>query len=96
MKFLLTWRLHQDKRLEALKGFSAMSAADDAADMGDKIKLIGRWHDVSAGTGVAIFESDDAAAIANWALNWIPFLDSVVSPVLDDEEVRTVGRARKF
>lgn len=72
-----------------------MSAADDAADMGDKIKLIGRWHDVSAGTGVAIFESDDAAAIANWALNWIPFLDSVVSPVLDDEEVRTVGRARK-
>lgn len=96
MKFMLSWRLLQEKRLEALKGFSAMSTADDAADMGDKIKLIGRWHDVSAGTGVAIFESDNATAIANWAVNWAPFLQSVVSPVLDDEEIRSLGKSRKF
>ncbi len=94
MKFMLTWRLHQEKRLEALKGFSAMTAADDAADMGDKIKLIGRWHDLAAGTGVAIFESDDAVAMSNWALNWIPVLDATVTPVLDDEETRALGKSR--
>jgi hypothetical protein len=94
MKFLLTWRLHQEKRQQALKGFSAMTAADDAADMGDRIRLIGRWHDLAGGTGIAIFESDDAVAMANWALNWNTVLDAVVTPVLDDEETRAVGKKR--
>jgi hypothetical protein len=94
MKFMLSWRLHQEKRQAALKGFSAMTAADDTADMGDKIRLIGRWHDVAGGTGVAIFESDDAVAISNWALNWTPVLDAIVTPVLDDEETRALGKTR--
>jgi hypothetical protein len=94
MKFLLTWRLHQEKRQQALKGFSAMTAADHAADMGDRIRLIGRWHDLAGGTGIAIFESDDAVAMANWALNWNTVLDAVVTPVLDDEETRAVGKKR--
>lgn len=95
MKFMLTWRLHQEKRLDALKGFSAMTAEDDKADMGDNIRLIGRWHDLAGGTGVAIYESDDAVAMANWALNWTPVLDAVVTPVLDDEETRALGKTRK-
>jgi Domain of unknown function (DUF3303) len=94
MKFMLTWRIHQEKRQAALKGFSQMTDADDKADMGDKIKLIGRWHDVGAGAGVAIFECDDAVAMANWALNWNPMLDIAVAPVLDDEETRKLGRSR--
>ena len=95
MKFMLTWRLHQEKRHDALKGFSQMTAADDKADMGDNIRLIGRWHDVAGGTGVAIFESDDPVAISNWALNWNPILDATVTPVLDDEETRALGKTRK-
>lgn len=94
MKFMLSWRLHQEKRQAALKGFSEMTAADDTADMGDNIRLIGRWHDVAGGTGVAIFESDDAVAISKWALNWISVLDAVVTPVLDDEETRALGKTR--
>lgn len=95
MKFLLTWRLHSEKRIDALKGFSKMTAADDKADVGRNIRLIGRWHDIADGTGVAIFESDDPIAMANWALNWAPVLDSKVTPVLDDEEVRKLGKSRK-
>jgi hypothetical protein len=95
MKFMLTWRLHQEKRQDALKGFSAMTAADDKADMGENIRLIGRWHDVAGGTGVAIYETDDAVAMANWALNWNPILDIIVTPVLDDEETRKLGKSRK-
>lgn len=95
MKFMLTWRLHREKRQDALKGFSQMTTADDKADMGDKIRLIGRWHDIAGGTGVAIFESDDPIAMANWALNWTPVLDATVVPVLDDEETRNVGKMRK-
>jgi Protein of unknown function (DUF3303) len=91
MKFMLTWRLHLEKG--RMSFFSQMTAADDKADLGDNIRLIGRWHDVSGGTGVAIFESDDAVAISNWALRGIRVLDATVTPVLDDEETRNWVRA---
>ena len=94
MKFMLKWRVHPNMRHEVMKGFSQMDAAADAADMGDKIKLIGRWHDVAKFEGVAIYESDDAMAISNWALNWNQVLDAEVSVVLDDQEVRKLGKQR--
>ena len=95
MKFMLSFRVHEDKRHEVLKAFSQMTAQDDQADMGERVKLIGRWHDLTSFTGVAIAESDDAQAIASWALNWNSSLDIEVTPVLDDQEAREVGR-KKF
>ena len=95
MKFMLTWRIHPDKRHDALKGFSQMDSSADKADMGSNIKLIGRGHDVGKSTGVAIFEANDAVAIANWALNWNTVLDITdLVPVLDDEEARALGRVK--
>jgi hypothetical protein len=95
MKFMMNWRVHEDKRQEALKGFSQMTAEDDLADLGENVKLIGRWHDLVDFTGVAIFETDDPTALFNWALNWNPILDATVTPVLDDEETRQLGKMRK-
>ena len=93
MKFMVTWRVHDEHRHEALKAFSAMTTEDEAADLGS-VSLIGRWHDVVGFTGVAICESDDAAAVGNWLLNWNAILDAEVTPVLDDEETRALGQAR--
>ncbi|HEY6977032.1 MAG TPA: DUF3303 family protein [Chitinophagaceae bacterium] len=94
MKFMLTWRVHPDKRQAALDIFSQMTSEDDKKDMGDNIKLIGRWHDLSQFTGVAICESDNPQALANWALNWSGVLDIQTTLVLDDEEARAVGKKR--
>lgn len=58
-----------------------MSPADDKKDMGDKIKLIGRWHDLAQFTGVVNCESNDAQAVASWALNWNSSLDLTTSVV---------------
>lgn len=93
MKFLVSWRVHDESRHDALKAFSAMTADDEQADLGS-VRLIGRWHDVVGFTGVAICESDDAAAVSNWLLNWNSIIDVEVTPVLDDEETRALGRAR--
>jgi hypothetical protein len=94
MKFMVKWSVHPEKRHEVLKGFSMMSESDLKKDLGDKIKLIGRWHNVSEFTGVAICECDDPQALANWALNWNNALDLETSVVLDDDEVREIGRKR--
>ena len=89
---MVTWRVHPDKRQAAFNAFSQMTAEDDKKDMGDKIRLIGRWHDLSRFAGVAICESDDPQAMASWALNWNNVLDLETTVVLDDEEARAVGK----
>jgi uncharacterized protein DUF3303 len=94
MKFMLTFRVHPDKRQSAFAAFSQMTADDDQKDMGNKIKLIGRWHDLSDFSGVAICESDDPQAMASWALNWNNVLDVKTTMVLNDEEAREVGRKK--
>ncbi len=94
MKFLVSWQIHADKRHDALKSFSEMTAEDDAKDMGENVKLIGRWHDLVSFTGVAVCEASDGTAVHRWLLNWNEILDAEVTPVLDDEETRAVGRER--
>ena len=94
MKFMVTWRAHPEKRQAVFSAFAQMTAEDDQKELGGKIKLIGRWHDLSEFTGVAICESDDAQAMASWALKWNSVLDVQTRVVLDDEEARAVGRQR--
>ena len=93
MKFMVTWRVHDEQRHEVLAAFSAMSAEDEAADLGE-VKLLGRWHDLVGFTGVAICEAEDMAGVASWLLNWNSVLDAEVTPVCDDAETRAIGRAR--
>ena len=94
MKFMATWRVHDEHRHDALKAFSEMTDEEARAEFGDSIEVIGRWHDLIGLTGVAIIESDDAAAVSNWLLGWNSILDVEVTPVFDDDETRAIGKAR--
>jgi hypothetical protein len=91
MKYLVTWRVHEDNRHEVLKAFAAMSDADEEKDLSG-VKLIGRWHDLVGFTGVAIAETDDVHAISKWLLHWNAAIDIDCTPVLDDVEARAIGR----
>lgn len=91
---MVTWRVHPDKRQAAFSAFAQMTENDDKKDIGENIKLIGRWHDMSQFTGVAICECEDATALASWALNWNSILDLQTAPVLDDAEARAVGKRK--
>jgi len=94
MKFMINWQFHPGKLHEGMSHFYQMTPKDDAADHGKDIKLIGRWHDLARGRGVIILESDSGEAVSNWALNWNNILDAEVSVVLDDAEVRALGKKR--
>ncbi|MDT7041337.1 DUF3303 domain-containing protein [Candidatus Nitronereus thalassa] len=91
MKFLVTYSIHPDKRHQALQAFSRMTQADDLADIGKQITVIGRWHIVDGGSGLAIVETSDAQALARWALNWNHIMDLEMKPVIDDQEARSIG-----
>lgn len=93
MKFMVTWQLHPGKLHDTLAKFAQMTPAQDQALMGKQIKLIGRWHDVVRGRGVAVFESNSAEAVARYALNWNAAMDLESSVVLDDAETRALSKA---
>ena len=91
MKFMVNWRVHEDKRHEALKVFAGMSDDDAAAEFGD-VNVIGRWHDLVGFTGVAIAETENPASLNAWLIQWNNIVDIEVTPVLDDNEAREFGR----
>ena len=89
MKFMMTWSSFPETRHDAAKGFGQMTEADDEADH-PGVKLIGRWHDLVAVGGWLICESDDISAVQSWALNWNGVLNMDVTPVVDDNEAKTM------
>jgi len=91
MKFCVTWNIPQDKWLPVLKTFGAMTPKE-RADVGEGVKLIGRWHDLVSRTGVAIFESDDVKKVQYYALRWNPYMELTIAPVVEDEEAVAVTR----
>ena len=91
MKFLVTWEIHPGKIHGALDYFSQLTDEQEAENMGKDLKLIGRWHDLVSGSGVAIFETDSLQAVNAYALKWNENMDIQVTPVLDDEEAKALG-----
>lgn len=91
MKFRGLWKIEQDKWLPVLKVWTSMTP-QERANGGDGVKIIGRWHDTAARTGVAIFESNDIAAVQRYIGMWNPHMDIELVPVVDDEEAAAIGR----
>ncbi|MCG7588602.1 MULTISPECIES: DUF3303 domain-containing protein [Photobacterium] len=91
MTFLITWQLHQGKLHATLAHFSQLTTEQDQAMMGEEIKMIGRWHDLVSGTGVAICESDSIEAVSAYALKWNNDMDISVQAVVDDEQAKALG-----
>jgi hypothetical protein len=91
MKFRVTWRIQQDKWLPIMKKWSSLTP-QQRADVGQGVKMIGRWHDTGGRTGVAVFESTDLLALNRYLARWNPFMDLDVAPVVDDEEAAQLAR----
>ena len=91
MKFRVNWRIEQDKWLPIMKKWASLTP-QQRADVGQGVKLIGRWHDTGGRTGVALFELTDVLALNRYLARWNPFMDLDVAPVVDDEEAAALAR----
>jgi hypothetical protein len=91
MKFRCDWAIPHDTWLPVLQKFTSMSPQEQA-NAGEGVKIIGRWHDVAARTGVVIFEANDVAAVQRYLGLWNPYMELDLAPVLDDGEATAVYR----
>ena len=92
MKFMVHWSIDQENWLPILKKWAGMTP-EERASAGEGVKIVGRWHDTTARTGVAIVESNDLAAVQRYMGQWNPAMDLDISPVLDDEETAALAQA---
>lgn len=92
MKFMVSWSVDQDKWLPILEQWGSMTA-EQHADAGPGVTIVGRWHDTGGRTGVAIMEASDVSALSTYLGKWNPHMDMDVTPVLDDAEAAEVARA---
>jgi hypothetical protein len=91
MKFMVTWRIHPEKRHETMKVWSSLKP-EQRADAGSGVKILGRWHNIAEFTGVAILETESTAAMSLYLMQWNSMMDMDVAPVLDDEESAQAGK----
>lgn len=92
MKFMVNWSIDQENWIPILEKWSAMTA-EQRMDAGDGVKILGRWHDMSSRTGVAIIEASDAAAMQSYLGMWNPHMEMDASAVVDDDESVKVAKA---
>jgi hypothetical protein len=95
MKIMIKWQLHPGKLHPILEKFSEMTPEQEQALGDNQVKLIGRWHDLARGSGVAVYETDNPEALSKYALAWNEHMDLESSVVLDDDETRAIGKSRK-
>ena len=96
MLFLISWSISAANRVSCWNVFGNMTPADDLKDAGEHINIVGRWHHLSGDGGVCICETDDAAALNSFMLNWAPICDIKVSPVVDDAMSRASLQGKPF
>ena len=91
MKFMVNWSIGEENWLSLLEVFSSMTP-EQRADVGEDVKMIGRWHEPTSKTGVAIMETTNLAALNRYLNMWNPFIEVEVAPVLDDEETAALSK----
>jgi hypothetical protein len=88
--YLLRYRVLDEHRTACLRAFGAMTADDDAEDVGEGVRVLGRWSTVGDATGYCVCAADSAAALHRWLLHWLPMASIDVKPIVDDNQARAI------
>lgn len=87
MKFMVTFKFNPEAkdRDEAIARFKKTGGQPP-----DGAKLLGRWTAADFSGGFDLVESDDAKALAQFALMWSDLMELRTVPVVEDAELGKV------
>ena len=82
MKYMTTWTIRPENVKAAIARFRETGGQVPAG-----VTMIGRWHEMGTGRGVAVVESDDPVAVSKFNIAWSDLLDLTTVAVVDDAQV---------
>ena len=93
MLFTLAWTHTPHARNSTIKKFMATGGMPP-----EGIQMLSRYHNIDGTGGFAICETNDAGALANWAVDWNGLVEIKITAIIDDETMGAVltPRANEF
>jgi hypothetical protein len=88
MMFITRWTVPHTSRKAAVQRFLETGGAPPAG-----VKMVARYHSSDGEFGFAISESDDAQALARWAMAWNDLLVLDTRPLVNDQGLAAVLQA---
>jgi len=85
MLFKLAWTHSPEARNETIKKFMETGGMPP-----EGVELLSRYHNVDGTGGFAILESTNAAALADYALDWNGLIKIEITAIMDDETITSV------
>jgi hypothetical protein len=85
MLFTLAWTHAPQARNETITKFMATGGMPP-----EGVKMLSRYHNVDGSGGFAVCDTDDASALASWALDWNGLIEIKVTAIMDDETISGV------
>ena len=85
MLFKLAWTHRPEARDETIKQFMETGGMPPTG-----IELLSRYHNLDGTGGFAILESSDAAALADYALDWNGLIKIEITAIMDDDTIGSV------
>lgn len=88
--FLLKFKIIESMREDCMILFGGMTTDDDKKDAGPEIQILGRWSTLGQGAGFCICKAPSNDVLGKWLYNWVHMATITVTPVVDDNQARTI------
>ena len=75
---------------EAYKVFATMTLDELDDQFLEGSSKLARYHDLTTGSGIVLVEADDPTLVMEFAYGWNELCESIVVPVVDDEEAMEI------
>ena len=85
MLFKLAWTHTPEARDETIKKFMTTGGMPP-----EGVELLSRYHNLDGTGGFAILDSTNAAALADFALDWNGMIKIEITAIMDDDTISTV------
>jgi hypothetical protein len=85
MLFTLAWSHTPHARNTTIKKFMATGGMPP-----EGVQMLSRYHNIDGTGGFAICETNDAVALANWAVDWNGLVEIKITAIIDDETMGEV------
>jgi len=82
MLFTLGWTHTTHARDTVIKKFLATGGMPP-----EGVQMLSRYHNLDGSGGFAVCETDNAGALADWALDWNGLIDIKITAIMDDDTI---------
>ncbi|KAA1296085.1 MAG: DUF3303 domain-containing protein [SAR202 cluster bacterium] len=89
--FVTKWNIQSENIVEVMKRFVT---SDPSKEFPEGVRLVGRWHNPAATSGVAVIDADSFESAMRWTLKWNDLMDITLEPVIEDEQVGPMAAER--